>query len=123
LTSIDAARPILDWPDDWDGEGSPAYREETLNRAQAFLIAGARALGDDVRREMPTPRVSPGPDGSIDLHWRGEGRMLLVNIPVDMDETIGFYGDDAHSKVKGEVGRDTDAAWLFAWLAEERVAD
>jgi hypothetical protein len=117
VVAIDAARPMLMWADDWDGAGSPGYRKATLDRARAFLLGGARELWEEHRLLPPVPRVSPGPDGSIDLHWRGDRRELLVNVPVGEDETISFYGDDAHTQIKGEIGRDVSAAWLFAWLA------
>jgi hypothetical protein len=119
-SAVDAASRILAWTDDWDGEGSPGYQAATLERARTLLIAGASHLWDVRHSTLPVPRVTPGPDGSIDLHWRVEGRELLLNIPAEEGETISFYGDDARTKVKGEIDRESDANWLFAWLARER---
>lgn len=117
VNAVDRARPILEWTDNWDSEGSPAYRPETLDQAQNFLVEGALALWHAQGRPVAAPEVSPGPDGTIDLFWRIGGRELLVNVPVDADESMGYYGDDAGEKIKGELARQSDALWLFAWLA------
>ncbi len=85
-SAIDVAGRILAWADDWDGEGSPGYQAATLERGRAFLIAGAAHLWEAQHRTLPAPRVTPGPDGSIDLHWRVEGRELLLNVPAEAEE-------------------------------------
>lgn len=118
--AVDAARPILAWDDDWDGQGSPAYRAATLERARHFLVLGATRLWDTRQLATPAPQVTLGPTGSIDLHWRGNGRELLLNVPAEADETIAFSGDDERTRVKGEVGPGDDADWLLAWLARGR---
>lgn len=117
VSAVERARPILEWSDDWDGEGSPAYRAETLDQAQNFLVEGALALWHAQGRPVAAPEVSPGPDGTIDLFWRIGSRELLINVPVDADESMGYYGDDAGEKIKGELTRQSDTLWLFAWLA------
>lgn len=91
---IEQAKRILELGDDWDGEGSPGYSEETFNRADAFLRTHAEGLWESYGIRLPVPRIGPGPDGSVDLHWKLPSRELLVNIPADPNEVPTFYGDN-----------------------------
>ena len=91
------------------GEVHPCTRE-TNDRAARFLFTQAKLYADEKKRTMdaPVPRLCPS--GSIDLWWnkleRPKGReetlmnnyrsefryVLLVNIPVDPDKPITFFG-------------------------------
>jgi hypothetical protein len=65
---IDASRSILALQEDWDDEGSPGYSESTWRRAVDFLIRQATFAQHIVGRDLPVPKILPGPKGSIDLH-------------------------------------------------------
>lgn len=108
--AIERARAILSWPDDWDGEGSPAYQEATLAHTAAFLAHGHG-------RGLPTPHVWAGPDGSIDVRWEFAGCYLLVN--VEPDGAISFYGDGPGTETQGAYRHDEDPSPLFDWLERQ----
>ena len=91
---IEQAKRILELKDDWDGEGSPGYSEDTFNRAVAFLTTYAERLWESWGIPLPIPRIGPGPDGSIDLYWKQPHWELLVNIPTDPNEAASFSGED-----------------------------
>lgn len=115
--AIEDSRSILDLEDDWDGEGSPAYAEDTWNRAIEFLIGNAQRLKNIWGIWIAAPSISPGPDGSIDLHWKTESRELLINIPADLNQPAGFYGDDNEKhRVKGTLEPSGRNEWLLMWL-------
>lgn len=116
--ALDAAfaafAPLLDLADDFDGEGSPAYKQATVDRARAWLLAAGWP------DELPLPAVCPGPDGSIDLFWYPSGPHLLVNIPADPGEAIGWAG--ARSGAAWDTGEGDDEATgraVAAWLRVE----
>ena len=116
--AIVASRRILEWPDDWDDEGSPGYDEAIWLRAVEFVVANAVRLWQDRRLAIPTPDIGPGSYGSIALHWHLPRRELLIIVPVERHEPVKFYGDDGsfgHS-VKGSLELDGDSSWLMQWL-------
>lgn len=117
--AIAASQDMLSWPDDWDGEGSPHYDEATWLRATTFLRESAESLWDDFGVATEIPCVLPGPNGSIDLHWRTGTHELLVNFPADPAAPVAFYGDDsAGNVIKGEIAGSAQKRWFLLWLAE-----
>lgn len=114
---IGRARKILELGDDWDGEGSPAYTEDTLDRAAAFLTTHSEQFRRLYSLHLPVPKISPGPDGSIDIHWKRQSWELLVNIPADAKEMAVFYGDDYGSqKIRGTLDPRTFNLGIASWL-------
>jgi hypothetical protein len=117
---IASSRSLLDLADDWDDAGSPGYDEATWQRAVAFLASGVWRLWDDYHVQTDLADVLPGPQGSIDLDWRVRGHELLINVPADPSQPIGYYGDDGAGgkKIKGTLDPTAPNRWLLAWMAE-----
>jgi hypothetical protein len=115
LDEIARSREILAWEDDWDGEGSIGYEETTWKRATDFLRFHAQELAR-FGVVLPTPRILPGPHGSVDLHWEAGAHELLLNVPTG-GQLAGFYGEVAGaSSIKGKLDLDSSAVGLFLWL-------
>jgi hypothetical protein len=111
------AKSMLNLPDDWDDAGSPSIRPETLKRVSVFLVLNAALIWVRFTAMIPTPRITPGPEGSIDLHWRTQRRELLISIPQDLQEPCPYYGDDyGADKRKGTIPANAIDMELFAWL-------
>jgi hypothetical protein len=114
---IEQARRILELKDDWDGEGSAGYSEETFDRAVAFLKTHMKGLWNSYGIRIPIPRIGTGPDGSIDLHWKEPSWELLVNIPADPNEMAVFYGDNyGVQKIRGSLDPNKVNLGIAAWL-------
>jgi hypothetical protein len=122
---IEQSRDILNLEDDWDDEGSPAYKTSTWERATTFLRRTALRLWKEYHLILDAPKILPGPAGSIDLHWKTAQRELLINIPEVLDEPANFYGDNSTSRehppsqmVKGSLDTSKDNQWLLMWLMQ-----
>lgn len=119
LREIERSRNILQLGEDWDGEGSPGYEADTWKRATTFLREAALALWVVHHIRLDTPSISPGPDGSIDIHWKSGERELLINIPANNTEPGTFYGDNKVGQiVKGALDISSDNLWLLMWLMQ-----
>jgi hypothetical protein len=115
---IERAKCILDGVvEGEDEEDFPIYTKAALARAIVFL----RSQSDQFRKigvsSVPVPKIGPGPNSSVDLHWRREGWELLVNIPSDSNRPATFYGDDyGVQKIKGSFDTTIPNRGLVIWL-------
>lgn len=116
---IESARQVLDLDDDWDGEGSPRYSADTLDRAARFVRTQCTRLWELFGMAAAVPRIGPGPNGSVDVHWRQPSWELLVNIPADDKQMAAFYGDDYGVEViRGCFDPAEPNRGLIAWLTK-----
>lgn len=117
-SSIEKSLRLVQLGDNWDSEGSPGYSFATWSRAVAFLIRNAQRLWQVHSVWVNPPAILPGPDGSIDLHWRTPLKEMLVNVPANSNEPIAYYGDDYSSNsIKGEIDTLAENGWLILhWL-------
>lgn len=114
---IEHAKTMLALVDDGDEEGAPGYSKNTLERAIKFASAHSAKGYDLCSSYPPTPRIGPGPDGSVDLHWKQKNWELLVNIPADETQMAVFYGDDyGAAKFKGSFNPKTVKLGIVNWL-------
>ncbi len=113
-----ASKAILGLEDNWNGEGSSACSKVTLDRAINFLKVHVNALIEESGKII-VPRILPGPEGSIDLHWRTSKLELLVNVPPD-DGPVSFYGDDFSdgNSIKGTFNLKSVSKHLVRWLID-----
>jgi len=102
VEKLQESKKILDLKDDWDGENSIAYLEETWTNATTFLFNYAKEIYKDINKVIDLPNIYPGPDGSIDIDWETETYGILINIlPAGASAT--FYADDKNKQtVKGK---------------------
>jgi hypothetical protein len=117
LEAIERSKVILDLADDWDDAGSPPFKPETWERVRQILLIHAGLVWQRSGLIIPVPRIVPGPEGSIDIHWKTPRRELLLNIPEDAREAMTYYGDDfEEDRRKGIIEPGALNPGLFAWL-------
>lgn len=103
---IEDSKYILELSDNWDGEGAKAYLKETWYKMIEFLRSQAIDIFNDFNQIIRIPKISHGPEGSIDLYWDDEDCDLLLNIPED-DTPASFFGEDKHKNtIRGLINLD-----------------
>lgn len=108
---------ILSLRDNWDGEGSPGYLPNTLDRAITFVRTHSSVFTEISGKDAPVPQINPAPEGSIDIHWKQASWELLVNIPAEVNQKAAFYGDDyGKGTIKGTLDVDRYNFGLIEWL-------
>jgi len=121
--AIKKSRQLLRLQLDWDGEDSPRISEETWRRATDFLWNQAKWLLEEHDAVIDTPKIAPGPGGSIDIYWKTDVAELLVNIPVDQNSLLSFYGDTkAGSHISGSMKDSDYKRALWSWLTEDSAS-
>lgn len=117
---ISDSAELLDDGRERDEEEAGACGPAARDRAIEFLRAHA-AQATRLGFVLPLPRISTGPEGSIDLHWQLDGFELLVNFPANAEEPATFYGDNQGSdSIRGTIGSDPDSRSLLPWLVATR---
>ncbi len=118
---IRRSEAILDLESGWDGEGSVAYERTTWNRAITFLVRNAISLYRNFRIITDPPTISPGPNGSIDLHWIMPHTEMLLNIPQNSSSPGAFYADNGSGgfAIRGNLNLDALSWWFFMRLEDE----
>ena len=100
--AIEQSKYILELEDDWDEEGSEGYKKSTWKKAIEFIANYANWVLDETSIIIDTPKIFPGPEGSIEILWKKPKYRLLINIPEDPQSPASFYGDDFESEqIKG----------------------
>jgi hypothetical protein len=116
-TAIESSRGLLELEDEAADGGVAPVNERTWTRATHFLLRYAKWVWDTHRKVIDAPDLTPGPAGSLDLHWDRPDYELLVNIPVDEHAMAGFYGDDRGSVcIKGRFDPNHANEGLLQWL-------
>ena len=115
--AIVSSRWILDLKKDWDEQGALPYAETTWKRACDFLIRQSNFSRHTCHKELPVPKILPGPNASIDLHWKLAQFELLVNVPNDPVKNATFYGDDyGDLRIRGDLNTAEVIPGLVVWL-------
>lgn len=121
VPAMERSRAMLDLEDDWDGEGSPGYAEETWRRAVGIALESAKHAPSAPQEPLPTPAFSKGPDGSVDVLWRANAKRVMINVPAEAGEPITYHGfdrDNARREIKGLLDPTDANGWIVAWLTE-----
>jgi hypothetical protein len=115
--TIHGSQWIVELGDNWDDQGSSRYDRATWERACDFLRKNSALAHRKFQRELPLPKTLPGPESSIDLHWKMSAFELLVNVPADCKEPGTFYGDDyAGLSIRGTLNTAAEVQGLVVWL-------
>ncbi|MEP6756536.1 MAG: hypothetical protein ABJA67_13605, partial [Chthonomonadales bacterium] len=97
---------ILDLEDDWDGEGSLSYSEETFVAVHRFIRDYASVMYSKRLSQFVLPQISPAHESSIDVFWHIDNRMLLINFSTNNPVEPKFYGNSGSVTHEGSFSLD-----------------
>jgi len=117
--TVHGSRRITELKDNWDGEESIGYSEETWSRAARFAMNQAYVCFSLFGSALSKPKIGPADAGSIDLYWANDKGKLLINIPADVHAPITFYGHEVNGgSLTGVIPDEEPRADLAAWLVK-----
>jgi hypothetical protein len=115
LTSADWLREALfglrrlaEFPEDWDGYGSPALTGAAVSQSRQVILELARA-------GVLSPDIRPVSGGGLQLEWRHAGRELELGVLPNGDLEFLVVLDGNHM-VEGALPRAELAPKLFDWV-------
>lgn len=116
--ALHRAARITELQDDWDGEGSRGYTEDTISRAASVVCAIARRLSRPALERLGVVELTPGPDGSIDIEMVVGDKRLLINAAHDAVGPLMFYGHSTNRSfpIEGELRPNSSVRFLAEWL-------
>jgi hypothetical protein len=117
--AIESSRFILRLEENWDEEGSLGYDKDTWERATHFVRDITTQYLTNYKVQIDPPKITPGPDGSIDVRWKTQKRTLLINFPADGEKPADFFGSDRGTDtIKGtlDLSSPSPNQWLLMWL-------
>ncbi len=79
-TLVERINFILSLQDDWDGEGSPGYKKETIDKALKAMEK-MKPILEEKFLEIPEPEFNQGPNSGIDVEWEGRNYSILLYVP------------------------------------------
>lgn len=116
--NINESKYILELGDDFDGEGSIGYSVETWTRAILFISKQFNYFFKKFNIILPSPKIFHGPDGSIDMLWKQNEKIVLLNFPFNEIEKITFSASNANGdNVKGYLMADSNSDSLLFSIA------
>jgi hypothetical protein len=94
---IISSKIYLSYKEDWDDENALGCDPDVYLNTIKLLVTYANYIYNISTIEIKVPEINFARDGSFDLEWRCEKRMLLMNILNKKDLDVHFYGEDTKS--------------------------
>lgn len=99
---INNSKYLLDFRENWDGEGSKAYTSQTWIKSVQFLLKFYEWREQNHKDMIRPPKIYQGPEGSIDIYWKSPTFTYLINIPEETNRANYFYKSSSGTSVEGE---------------------
>ncbi|TPG38477.1 hypothetical protein [Flavobacterium pectinovorum] len=88
--SIIESQTLSKYTDNWDDDGAIGFKEIIYNRAITILAKYSADLLNSYDTPILSPEINLARDGSIDLEWRVNKNILLINV-LNIDELKADY--------------------------------
>lgn len=98
IQSIEKSIFITKLTDNWDGEGSEGYDVSTWIHSIKFLLNYGTSIYENFDYKIDSPKIYPGPNGSIDIGWETSFYDLIINISKS-GQLASYYGDNKNNQM------------------------
>ncbi len=112
-----SSREMLEWSDNWDGEGARSYQQKTWKNATEYAVK-LRDAAMETGVSMPVPSIMPADKGNIDLHWHTSHYELLISVDEGGKELAYYVDDFDERQLRGAFPVSHIDSVLLAWLAD-----
>lgn len=107
---------MLDWQEDWDGEGSAKPNVYSIIKARRW-IGQMRADATDTGKGWEEPHTAPDENGDVAFEWWNGDHNLIVYVSPDTIYYLQAWGPNIGSQmVDGEINGAEDNKKLWLWL-------
>ncbi|WP_016990266.1 hypothetical protein [Flavobacterium sp. ACAM 123] len=89
----------LEYKDDWDDDDAIGCNPQVYLWTVELLIKYAEYVLKFYDIVVKSPEISIARDGSFDIEWRCDNRMLLMNVVNSEKLDVHFYGKDVNSTI------------------------
>ena len=115
---IARARYLLELPDDWDTDGSPAFHVDTWSRTVGLAEELCGRLADGWSMTPRDVEIMPGANGNLSLEVAYPAATLLFSVPPERGAPIRYYGHSAAAErtKKGLLAPEESLDWLSLWI-------
>ena len=109
---------ILDKRDDWDEEGAIGCSALIYARATNLLRFYSVEIKKQYKIAIEVPEINLARDGSIDLEWRTDKVIFLMNVLNQASYEVHYYGEDLESNtiIKGIIKNSILNNDLVFWM-------
>ncbi len=112
------SQTILNYPNNWDGEGAEPFKEETWKRSVKLLKNILSNIWGNLK-DISIPSILPLSDSSIDIYWDTSIFELLINVPSKSSELVHYSGgprDHPENEIEGRCIDDLVELVITNWL-------
>lgn len=88
------SQSLLQLKNDWDDNDAIATNSRTYFRAIDFLLDYSNFIFTQYNHIISPPEINIVRDGSIDLEWRNDEYILLINFKKNNSFNVHFYSED-----------------------------
>lgn len=103
IGAINSSYYILNLTDCWDGENAEPIKNDIYFITIEYLVNLTDFIYNNFNVIIAVPEINPCKDGSLDLEWRTNENVLLINLKSSNNLDIHYYGENkiTNNSIKG----------------------
>jgi hypothetical protein len=114
------AQVLLEYPDNWDEEGSLATDRNTCLNVIRFVNTYVLIIFERYKLLLPVPYIDITPTGGLTVLWEKENVAFFIGFEKGIDNLASFYiKEKDNTSPKGSILIDSKPKeYLITWMKE-----